>query len=167
MEATGLVQTSSIYEARPLGPSVTPYLNAVAELDTALGPDRLLDQLLATETRHGRVRAQAWGPRTLDLDLLLYVPPGLSQTIEIASSTLQLPHPEMFRRDFVLAPLVELACPYAIRDGQTATQLLGMLPGAQRTIMRKLPDVLEPNVLPRIILERDDCQPEPRVRYRS
>lgn len=94
---------SSLYASRPVGPQDQPdFVNAVVALNTALSPLALLDQLQALEQRHRRKRQRHWGPRTLDLDLLLYN----QQTI--ACPRLNVPHPHMHARAFVLAPLAEL-----------------------------------------------------------
>ncbi len=102
---TRLVAHSSLYRTRPVGPADQPdYVNAVAALSTRLGPEALLDQLQAQEQRQGRVRlGERWGPRTLDLDLLLYG----EQVID--SARLQVPHTQMAQRAFVLVPLAEIA----------------------------------------------------------
>jgi len=83
----------------PLAP---PYLNGVALAETALGPHALLDLLQAAETRHGRVRGERWGDRTLDVDLILY------GGRVISDDRLTVPHPRAFERDFVLAPWLDL-----------------------------------------------------------
>jgi 2-amino-4-hydroxy-6-hydroxymethyldihydropteridine diphosphokinase len=98
---------SSIYRSPPMpgaGVSVEQpdYLNAVAALDTTLKPGELLAALQEIEHRHQRERNQRWGPRTLDLDLLLY---GEQQ---IDSPGLTVPHPGLYERNFVLYPLAEL-----------------------------------------------------------
>ena len=97
-------RTSSVYETAPVGYTDQPFfLNAVAALRTTLSPEELLWGLQQIETRHQRQRQIHWGPRTLDLDLLLH-----GQYIN-CSPTLQLPHPHMLDRCFVLAPLCEIA----------------------------------------------------------
>ncbi|MBI1732252.1 MAG: 2-amino-4-hydroxy-6-hydroxymethyldihydropteridine diphosphokinase [Gammaproteobacteria bacterium] len=100
-----VVQCSRSYRSRAVGLASQPdYVNAVAKIDTALTPPALLDHLLAIESRHGRVRGgERWGPRTLDLDLLLY------DQLQFRDARLTLPHPEICNRNFVLAPLLELA----------------------------------------------------------
>jgi 2-amino-4-hydroxy-6-hydroxymethyldihydropteridine diphosphokinase len=105
LPASTLGARSSIYRTPPLGPPGQPdYINAVACLSTALAPERLLDELQALEQAHGRVReGQRWGPRSLDLDLLLYG----GETID--TPRLQVPHPHMAERAFVLVPLAEIA----------------------------------------------------------
>jgi 2-amino-4-hydroxy-6-hydroxymethyldihydropteridine diphosphokinase len=101
---TRLVRRSSLYRTRPVGYADQPdFVNAVAELETALAPRALLDALLALEQAHGRVRSIPNGPRTLDLDLLLY------DELVHADLQLQLPHPRMHERAFVLVPLAEIA----------------------------------------------------------
>lgn len=96
---------SSLYRSQPLGPvDQPPFVNAVARLETGLAPRALLDALLAIERAHGRIRDGArWGPRTLDLDLLLY------EDLVLAEPGLTLPHPGLTTRAFVLYPLAELA----------------------------------------------------------
>lgn len=98
-----VLRVSSLLETDPIGGPAQPcYLNGVAEVETFLGPRELLDRLLAIETQFGRVRGARWGPRTLDLDLVLY---GNEVVEEVG---LVVPHPRMAERGFVLAPLCEL-----------------------------------------------------------
>jgi 2-amino-4-hydroxy-6-hydroxymethyldihydropteridine diphosphokinase len=96
---------SSLYRTRPIGPQNQPdYINAVASLVTTFDAERLLDQLQAIEQAHRRMRGDArWGPRTLDLDLLLY-----NEAI-VDTPRLRIPHPEVANRAFVLLPLSEIA----------------------------------------------------------
>lgn len=103
--AIGLVARSSFYRSAPLGPAgQSDYCNAVCAVDTELAPETLLDRLHAIESGLGRDRSgPRWGPRALDLDLLLY------GDCRIDTPRLHLPHPEMARRNFVLAPLAEIA----------------------------------------------------------
>lgn len=101
---TKLLRLSSVRETEPVGPvQQDPFLNAVAEVDTQLDPLELLQRLKDIEHRAGRIRSVRWGPRTLDLDLLLY------GDRVIQSPQLTLPHPHMHERRFVLEPLAELA----------------------------------------------------------
>jgi 2-amino-4-hydroxy-6-hydroxymethyldihydropteridine diphosphokinase len=102
---TRLSARSSLFLSPPVGPSDQPdFVNAVAELSTRLGPGDLLAGMQAIETAHGRVRgARRWGPRTLDLDLLLF------GTSEIGRDELTVPHPRLHERAFVLVPLYEVA----------------------------------------------------------
>lgn len=99
-----LLAASSLYTSRPVGPQDQPdFINAVAALETRLSPLALLDQLQALEQQHRRRRQRHWGPRTLDLDLLLY------GNAAIYTPRLRVPHPQMTARAFVLAPLAEIA----------------------------------------------------------
>src|SRR5262249_13035610 len=117
------------------------YFNAVVELATDLDPSTLLDGLLALELGHGRARGDRHAARTLDLDLLLQLEG--SRSLQLASDRLTLPHPRACVRDFVLAPLVELA-PELVIDGMRIDERLAALPSEQRTIVRRLEDsVLE------------------------
>lgn len=103
LRQTSLLRCSTIFESEPVGPGDQDlYLNAVAEVATRLAPGILLASLLEIESRAGRVRRERWGPRTLDLDLLLYG----EQSVE--EPGLQVPHPRLFERSFVLEPLSEL-----------------------------------------------------------
>ena len=103
MPGTTLLRASSLYDTEPMGEGEQPnFLNAVVQLDTELTARQLLWNLMLIEKRLGRVRTQKWGPRTMDLDLLLFG----DQVIE--EPDLRVPHPELVRRSFVLVPLVEL-----------------------------------------------------------
>jgi 2-amino-4-hydroxy-6-hydroxymethyldihydropteridine diphosphokinase len=103
LPATKLVRASSLYDTEPMGDVDQPnFLNAVAQLETELTARQLLWNLLLVERRLGRVRTRPWGPRTIDLDLLLFG----NQIVD--EPELRLPHPEILRRSFVLVPLVEL-----------------------------------------------------------
>jgi 2-amino-4-hydroxy-6-hydroxymethyldihydropteridine diphosphokinase len=102
---TRLVLRSSLYSSTPLGPVAQPdFVNAVAGLLTELEPDALLAALKGLESRLGRARPVVrWGPRRIDLDLLVH------GTARSATDELQLPHPGIAERAFVLAPLAEIA----------------------------------------------------------
>ncbi len=97
---------SSFYRSPPMGGMEQPdYINAVARLETALAPEKLLEGIQAIEAAHGRIRGEHWGARTLDLDLLLY------GSITVDMPDLKIPHPGVHERAFVLYPLYEIA-PY-------------------------------------------------------
>jgi 2-amino-4-hydroxy-6-hydroxymethyldihydropteridine diphosphokinase len=114
-----IARCSSLYRTAPVGILSQPdFVNAVALLETTLAPEALLDALLDIEARFGRVRRERNGPRTLDLDLLLY------GNIELDLPRLTLPHPRLHLRAFVLLPLAEIAPDLAIpRRGSLAAWL--------------------------------------------
>jgi 2-amino-4-hydroxy-6-hydroxymethyldihydropteridine diphosphokinase len=97
-----VLRASRVYDTEPLGPPQPRYLNAVLELEWAGTPERLLERLLAIEHARGRRRGVRWGPRTLDLDLLV------AGAAVRHTRRLTLPHPGLAGRRFVLAPLAEL-----------------------------------------------------------
>lgn len=99
-----VVAMSEIYETEPVGPEGQgPYLNAVVELDTELSPRELLELCRRLEAHAGRVRTERWGPRTLDVDVLLV------GDLTVNEPDLVVPHPLLWERDFVLRPLADLA----------------------------------------------------------
>jgi len=99
---THLLRLSPVYETDPVGPPQPPYLNMVAELETELSPKGLLAEMLRVEKALGRERRERWGPRTLDLDLLLY------GDLVLEEEGLSVPHPRLHERAFVLVPLLDL-----------------------------------------------------------
>jgi 2-amino-4-hydroxy-6-hydroxymethyldihydropteridine diphosphokinase len=118
-------RASAIVETDPWGRADQPaFLNAVAELETEQAPEELLGSLLALEREHGRVRRERWGPRTLDLDLLLY-----GDRI-VRTPALEIPHPRLAERRFVLEGLAEL-CPDLVVPGlgRTVRDLLERVAG--------------------------------------
>ena len=123
---TDLIAQSSFYSSDPLGPAHQPrYVNAVAALDTELSPLALLDALQTIELEQGRTRkAERWGPRTLDLDILLFGERRLDEP------RLTVPHYHMHARAFVLYPLAEIAPDLKLPDGRALTELLGACPYA-------------------------------------
>jgi len=98
-----LISHSSWYETVPVGPPQPNYLNGCAVVKTLLAPEDLLQTLLKIEQQFGRIRQERWGPRILDLDILLY------DDLNLAMPTLTVPHPRMKERAFVLVPLAEIA----------------------------------------------------------
>jgi 2-amino-4-hydroxy-6-hydroxymethyldihydropteridine diphosphokinase len=115
---TRLAAVSSLYLTAPVGHLAQPdFVNAVALIETALSPRALLDELLAIERQFGRVRDVPNGPRTLDLDILLY------GEIVHDDAALTLPHPRMHERAFVLVPLAEIA-PDAVIPGRGGVSAL-------------------------------------------
>ena len=100
-----VVAVSPVYETSPVGGSEGqgPYLNCVVELSTELGPRELLAVAQRAETAAGRERGERWGPRTLDVDVLLV------DDLSVSEPDLVVPHPRMWERRFVLVPLADLA----------------------------------------------------------
>jgi 2-amino-4-hydroxy-6-hydroxymethyldihydropteridine diphosphokinase len=102
-DGVAIVAVSQLRETEPVGVvGQPPFLNGAVAVDTTLGPRDLLDELLAVESELGRVRTERWGPRTVDLDLLVYG----SETID--EPGLHVPHPRLHERRFALEPLAEL-----------------------------------------------------------
>lgn len=119
---TTLIESSPIYSSHAIGPEQPDYINAVALLDTRLTPLTLLDALQAIEHAHQRVRIQHWGPRTLDLDLLLY------GDLSIDEERLKVPHPYLTQRNFVLYPLADITPNLYLPDGTPVGELLSRCP---------------------------------------
>ncbi|MDD1509602.1 2-amino-4-hydroxy-6-hydroxymethyldihydropteridine diphosphokinase [Pseudomonas sp. CNPSo 3701] len=119
---TRLAAVSSFYVSDSLLPGQPRYTNAVAALETGLEPLQLLDALQAIELDQGRERHERWGPRTLDLDILLF-----GQRL-IDEPRLRVPHYHMHARAFVLYPLAELADGLQLPDGRHLSELLAACP---------------------------------------
>lgn len=113
---TRVVAVSSLYSSVAVGPEQPDYTNAVAQLESALEPLAILDALQAIEQAHHRVRLEHWGPRTLDLDILLI------DNLHIDTERLRVPHPFMTVRNFVLLPLLEIAPELVLPSGQTLAE---------------------------------------------
>lgn len=94
---------SQLYKTAPIGPPQPDYLNACALLQTTLSPEQLLQRLLRVEQQFGRIRRERWGARSLDLDILFY------GNRVVQSATLDIPHPRLHERAFVLVPLNDIA----------------------------------------------------------
>jgi len=118
-----IVAVSPFYRTPPLGPQDQPdYLNAAVALDTDLAPETLLDHTQRIELQQGRERkAHRWGPRTLDLDIMLF---GDRQ---IATPRLTVPHYDMKNRAFMLLPLVHIAPDVCFPDGVKVADILANL----------------------------------------
>lgn len=118
-----LCEHSPMYRSEAVGPAGQPdYINAVAKIQTVLEPLGLLDVLQTIENAHQRVRRQHWGPRTLDLDILLY------GNLILNSERLTVPHPFMTQRNFVLQPLADLEPELMLPDGQKIKHCLADCP---------------------------------------
>ena len=116
--AGNLIAVSSLYETAPVGgPEQDHYLNAVGLIETTLSASDLLAHLHEVEAQAGRIRQERWGPRTLDLDLVVY------DELAVDSPDLELPHPRAHQRRFVLAPLVEVWPDAVVRSGTARAAL--------------------------------------------
>jgi 2-amino-4-hydroxy-6-hydroxymethyldihydropteridine diphosphokinase len=125
-DGVDVVAVSSVYETDPVGgPEQPAYLNAVVALDTDLTAPDLLRAAQRLEAEAHRVRAQRWGPRTLDVDVLLV------GDEEVHEPDLEVPHPRLWERGFVLAPLGDVAPGLVARGGSESGW-----PGVQRTALR-------------------------------
>jgi 2-amino-4-hydroxy-6-hydroxymethyldihydropteridine diphosphokinase len=122
LEASGqlrVVTASSVYETEPIGYAEQPWFyNLAAEIETDLDPDELLTLTKQVERELNRTREIHWGPRTIDIDILLY------DDLVTNGNRLTLPHPEMVGRRFVLEPLVEIAPDLKLPDGRRIADLL-------------------------------------------
>ncbi len=131
-EMISLVCASPLYETAPVGKIEQPaFLNQVVELRTELAPEALLARLLQIELALGRERHERWGPRNIDLDLLAY------GALQSQTASLQLPHPELPRRRFVLAPWAAIAPEFEVIGFKaTVQELLQRCP--DRSCVRQL-----------------------------
>lgn len=127
---TTLQAQSPFYASRPVGPQDQPdFVNGAVELSTGLSAHQLLDHLQAIEQAHGRERLQHWGPRTLDLDLLVY------GNDRIHDERLTVPHAELPNRDFVLQPLLDLNPELRLPDGRSIQSLRAACPDNQLRLL--------------------------------
>lgn len=124
-EGVDIVAVSSLRETEPWGPvEQPPYLNGAVEVETELRPRALLEVLLGVEQALGRDRSgERWGPRTIDLDLLLY------EDVDVDEPGLTVPHPRLHERLFALEPLAELAPDAVVPGLGTVAELLAALQG--------------------------------------
>jgi len=118
-----LVAQSSVYQSPPMGPQdQADYINVVLELRTSLSPLALLGELQAIENQFGRDRSVGhWGPRIIDLDILLYA------NREIDLKRLQIPHPGLCEREFMVIPLLEIAPTLSLLGGKRLLDSLGKM----------------------------------------
>lgn len=135
---TRLDGASAVYRSAAVGPGDQPdYLNAVLRLQTTLAPLALLDALQSIENHQGRVRDIRWGPRTLDLDLLLF------GSEILVSARLTLPHPRLAERNFVLLPLADVTpANFMLPDGRDLDTLIRACPPG--ALSRTTDTLLEP-----------------------
>jgi 2-amino-4-hydroxy-6-hydroxymethyldihydropteridine diphosphokinase len=125
LPSTGLWRRSSLYGSRPMGPVPQPdFVNAVAGLLTQLTPHEFLAALLALEAGFGRARLQRWGPRRIDLDLLVFAAEQMN------TPGLTIPHPGIVQRNFVLYPLAEVAPTLEVPGLGRVSELAARIPDA-------------------------------------
>ncbi|MCE3007755.1 MAG: 2-amino-4-hydroxy-6-hydroxymethyldihydropteridine diphosphokinase [Bacteroidetes bacterium] len=130
-----LTRLSSLYETKPWGNTQQgAFVNAVAELETELSPEALLEAMMQLEQQMGRVRGEKWGPRTIDLDLLLM------ENLQCHTAQLQLPHPGIAERLFVLVPWMEIAPRVQLPDGRQVAELAEHL--MQKTPAQDWPEMI-------------------------
>jgi 2-amino-4-hydroxy-6-hydroxymethyldihydropteridine diphosphokinase len=135
LEAAGVVvrRCSPLYETEPVGVREQPwFLNLVAEVETALSPTALLAAAKAVERAVGRTPGRRWGPRVVDVDILLYADWQVAET----EPWLVIPHPEMWRRRFVLLPLRDLRPDLRAPDGTPLAAWLDALAAADPAVVR-------------------------------
>ena len=126
---------SHVYQNRAIGMvDADPFLNAVVQMETTLEPELLLDLCLKVETQLGRVRTAGWSPRTIDIDVLVY------GEAHVETERLQVPHPRIAERDFVLQPLVDIQ-PDLKLFGRTVRELLEAMPVVE---LEQVSEVLRP-----------------------
>lgn len=114
-----VIRTSSFYNTAPVGVTDQPdFLNTVTQIETSLSPRELHDITHHIEAQMGRQRTIRWGPRVIDIDILLY------DNERIEEEDLKIPHPEMMKRRFVLEPLAEIAPDLVLPNGRTAEEAL-------------------------------------------
>jgi 2-amino-4-hydroxy-6-hydroxymethyldihydropteridine diphosphokinase len=136
-EADGVVvsRVSSVYSTEPVGYTEQPeFLNAVIAVDTDLSPEDLLRLALRVEEEGGRERSVRWGPRAIDIDILIY------GDLEIHRPYLEIPHPRLAERRFVLEPLAEVAPDLRLPDGRLVRGLADALTDSARVL--KEPDLV-------------------------
>ncbi|MBM7856027.1 2-amino-4-hydroxy-6-hydroxymethyldihydropteridine diphosphokinase [Desulfohalotomaculum tongense] len=131
-----VVKVAPLYRTAPVGYTEQDwFLNTVAQLETVISPQKLLHQLQQIENKLGRERKIRWGPRTIDLDLLIY------GDVTLTTPDLTLPHPRMTERAFVMVPLADISPTMAMIGGKTAEELAGELMLVQE-IYRAAADVM-------------------------
>lgn len=123
---TRVAARSSVFRTAPVGyPDQPDFLNQVVAIETALDPHALLEQTQRIEQAAGRVRGVRWGPRTLDIDILWY------DGKRVRDERLEVPHPRLEERRFVLEPLAELAPTLVLPSGRTVSEALARTRGQQ------------------------------------
>jgi 2-amino-4-hydroxy-6-hydroxymethyldihydropteridine diphosphokinase len=135
-EQISIQHCSHLYASAPMGPKNQPdYINSVIRITTGLTPIELLDVLQAIEQQHGRRRiGERWGPRTLDLDILLF------NNLTMDNDRLTLPHYGMAQREFVMVPLFEIEPDMIMQDGKTIAAWVAQ---CSLTNLKRLPGTID------------------------
>ena len=127
-----LLAQSSLYVTAPMGPQAQDnFVNAAIKIATDLSPQQLLQRCMALETAHQRSHQYHWGPRTLDVDIILY------GKASITEDNLTIPHPEMLKRDFVLIPILEIDSQLTLPSKKSIAAALNEL--KDKTVLKRLP----------------------------
>jgi 2-amino-4-hydroxy-6-hydroxymethyldihydropteridine diphosphokinase len=135
-----VLNVSSVYETEPIGPAAQAwFFNAVVEIDTSLSPAALLASTQGIEHALGRVTMYRWGPRTVDLDILLY------GNRRVKTASLEIPHPELCNRVFAMLPLLELAPDAALPGGTKVSSCLSPLIPSQQVNLVAPASALDPS----------------------
>ena len=117
-----ITSVSSLYKSKPIGLANQPdFVNAVTKVKTNLCPEALLEVLQGFEKMQGRERIIHWGPRTIDLDILIY------ENLKVSSQNLTIPHPRMCQRAFVMLPLIEIEPSFSEIYGYKSSNILESL----------------------------------------
>jgi len=124
LDSSNYLRASSFYKSKPWGPyqNQPDFVNTVVQLETSLSPLELLKELKAIENQQGRMITERWGPRCIDLDILLY------GSDEFALNEVIIPHPRLGERDFVIYPLLELAADLVLPNGLSLRELSEQCP---------------------------------------
>jgi 2-amino-4-hydroxy-6-hydroxymethyldihydropteridine diphosphokinase len=131
-----LLAVSNTYRSIAVGPGEQPdYVNAVVQIETSLPPLDLLDAIQSIELAHGRVRDIRWGPRTLDLDMIML------DNLTMDTERLILPHPRAAERDFVLRPLLDIAPYLSFPDERSAAECLASADNNGLRVMQTSDDI--------------------------
>jgi len=131
-KAISIEKISSLYETKPVGLTEQPdFLNGAISITTTLAPRTLLKVCLNVECQMGRIRGQRWGPRNIDIDILVY------DDHVIKEETLYIPHPRLHERSFVLIPLQEIAEDLPVYQGQTSGELLNKIAKSNDVVLYK------------------------------
>lgn len=126
---TRVTDRSSLYESSPVNFEDQPYfLNIVCRIETGMDPFTLLGSVLNIENDMGRVRKKKWGPRNIDIDILLY------GDVCVSTPVLTIPHPRMFERAFVIVPMMEIAPGLKFPDGRKPADVLREIGEEQRVV---------------------------------